>query len=76
MFQHELQYICDHQGNRTHLPIEAYENFVDEVLDARDIQQLPELRESAKDAEKMTIEELARRCELEPEGVKGVNNAD
>ena len=55
------QFIVDQNGTRTHviLPLEEYEELIDQLLDARDIAQLPALREET--GERITIEALAAR---------------
>jgi hypothetical protein len=65
--QNEHQYLTNTQGHKTHiLPLEEYEELIHQLLDARDIARLPELREDIENAERITIEELRAQYGLDP----------
>jgi hypothetical protein len=68
MQQPEYQYLINPQGQKTHivLPLEEYEELIHQLLDARDIARLPELRVDIENAERITIEELRAQFGLEP----------
>ncbi len=63
------QFLVDQNGNKTHvvLPLEDYEEMIDQLLDARDALRMPELVADARaNSERITIEELRKQYGLEP----------
>jgi hypothetical protein len=68
VFVEKHQYLVDPTGHKTHivLPLEEYEELIHQLLDARDVARLPELRAGIENAERITIEELRTQFGLEP----------
>jgi PHD/YefM family antitoxin component YafN of YafNO toxin-antitoxin module len=63
------QFLMDQNGIKTHviLPLEEYEEMIDQLLDARDSAELPKLvAEARENSERITIEELRAQYGLEP----------
>ncbi len=63
------QFLVDHHGIKTHviLPLEEYEEMIDQLLDARDAVEMPKLVVEARaNSERITIEELRKQYGLEP----------